>query len=96
MSALDLQLNGKTMVATLLSPADAKFATLQPVRLATDPPLPSGSPDLVNPGVSVLSANIATGTQTVTVLFTPQWGGSFKANSAPNNVALASWSLTSH
>ncbi|MBW0476167.1 hypothetical protein O181_015882 [Austropuccinia psidii MF-1] len=92
----NLELNGKKMTATLLSPAGSKFESVQPVRVPTLPPLPSGSPDLPNPGVTVLAANIPAGTQTVTVLFTPQWGGQFNAKMSPKNVPLNQWSLTSH
>lgn len=92
-----LELNGKTMIATIHSPANAKFTTAEPVRLASDPPLPSGSPDLPNPGVSVLTIDIPTGSSTVIVLFSPQWSTKgYQANSNPNTVPLSSWSLTSH
>ncbi|KAG0149864.1 hypothetical protein CROQUDRAFT_73739 [Cronartium quercuum f. sp. fusiforme G11] len=92
----NLQLNGKKLVASLLSPSSATFSKVDPVRLTTDPPLPSGSPDLPNPGVTVLAAAIPAGTQTVSVLFTPQWGNGFNAVNSPKEVPLASWSLTSH
>lgn len=93
--AADLVLNGKQMTVTILSPAGATFQTLQPTRLATDPPLPAGWEDEPNPGVNVLAINIAAGTTTVSVLFSPNWNSSYTA-STPPQVPLSSWSLTSH
>ena len=83
------------MNVLLRSPTTATFGTAQPVRLATDPALPTGGVDLPNPGVTVLIVNVPAGTQTVEVLFNPSWNSSFTA-AVPPDVALGSWSLTSH
>ena len=83
------------MTVTIQSPAGGQFNTLQPVRLTSDPPTPTGWPDLDNPGVSVLAINLAAGTQTVAIVFSPNWNSSFTA-STPPQVALSGWSLTSH
>ena len=90
----NLSLGGQSLQAIILSPTSAQFTTQQPVRLATDPALPAGSPDLSNPGVSVLSIVIEDpGTTTVQVLFNPQWPD--MASSAyvtpSTSVPLAQW-----
>lgn len=92
-----LTLAGQTMQAQLLSPAGAKFGTAQPVRLSTDPALPSGGTDDPNPGVTVLTIDLGTTDSNVQVVFNPQWSG-MDANAyvTPRSVALASWSTTSH
>lgn len=66
-----LELGGETMIVKLLSPATAAFGTALPVRLATDPALPTdtASQDQPNPGCTVLTIDIPTGQQTVQVLF---------------------------
>jgi len=94
----NMQLNGKQMTVTILSPQGTKFETMDPVRLATDPPLPRGSPDLPNPGVKVLAINLpaSSTTTTVTVLFTPQWANGVKTNLQQKVLPLDQWSLTSH
>ncbi|KAI8455197.1 chondroitin AC/alginate lyase [Phakopsora pachyrhizi] len=95
-----MQLNGKKMTATILSPSGATFKVLEPVRSTTSPPLPNGSPDLPNPGVSVLAIDLGTGSQTVSVLFSPDWkdtlGGSYKSLDTVKEVPLGQWSLKSH
>jgi len=94
----NMKLNGKQMTVTILSPQGTKFETMDPVRLATDPPLPRGSPDLPNPGVKVLAINLpaSSTTTTVTVLFTPQWANGVKTNLQQKVLPLDQWSLTSH
>ncbi|CAD6578568.1 MAG: hypothetical protein CYPHOPRED_000622 [Cyphobasidiales sp. Tagirdzhanova-0007] len=94
----NLALGGQTMTATIMDSAlDITFETLQPVRNSADPALPSGQVDLPNPGVSVLAINIPAGNTTLQVLFNPQWPGlASSAYVTPPNVALSSWSLTSH
>ncbi|POW13940.1 hypothetical protein PSTT_03378 [Puccinia striiformis] len=64
------------------------FTVSDPVRLPTSPPVPSGSPDLPNPGVKVLTINIPAGSNTVSVLFSPQWG-----NGLNLKTMLKSWLL---
>ncbi|KAL8292314.1 hypothetical protein RQP46_001780 [Phenoliferia psychrophenolica] len=94
-----LKLGGETMVVTLLSPSTAAFGTAEPVRLATDPTLPTdtASQDQPNPEVTVLTIDIPTGQQTVQVLFSPQWPGLASTDYVtPPTVAIADWSLTSH
>ena len=94
-----LDLGGQKMVVNLLQPTGATFGTAQPVRLGTDPTLPtdSESADQANPGVTVLTINLDQGQQTIEVLMNPQWAG-FGASSfvTPPSVAIAQWSTTSH
>ncbi|PLW57753.1 hypothetical protein PCANC_01384 [Puccinia coronata f. sp. avenae] len=94
----NMKMNGKQMAVTILSPQGVKFETADPVRLATDPALPAGSPDLPNPGVTVLVINLpaATATTTVSVLFSPAWSNGAKALSQVKQVPLAQWSISSH
>lgn len=92
-----LSLGGKTLQAQILSPSSAQFEQMDPVRLSSDPPLPSGQSDQENKGVHVLVINLPAGTSTIQVLFNPQWDGMSSSDFVtPNNVALDSWSLTSH
>ncbi|KAI9613777.1 hypothetical protein H4Q26_009624 [Puccinia striiformis f. sp. tritici PST-130] len=95
-TSANMKLNGKTMIAKILSPSGTKFTVSDPVRLPTSPPVPSGSPDLPNPGVKVLTINIPAGSNTVSVLFSPQWGNGLKSKDDVKVLALDSWSLTSH
>jgi len=94
-----LELGGQKLEALLtVSPAGAAvFSTAEPVRLSTDPSVPteSGSQDQPNPGVTVLVIDLtATGNVTIEVLFNPQASGA--SFITPPSVALADWSLTSH
>lgn len=67
----ELTLNGQKMVATILEPADARFATQEnPTRLSSDPALPSGQTDQPNDGVTLLTIDVGTGTNTIAVTFT--------------------------
>ena len=50
-----LKLNGETLIATLRSPSGSAFTTLAPKPYSTDVKPPS--PDLPNPGVTVLAVN---------------------------------------
>lgn len=101
-----LKLNGETLIATLRSPAASTFTTLAPKAYSTDVKPPS--PDLPNPGVTVLAVNSngacyagwielrsAVGTSTIEVLFEPQWSNGYSAGNVPS-VPLASWSVSSH
>ncbi len=93
-----LKLNGKTLEANILSPATgAKFVVLQPVRYASDPPLPAGQSDQPNPTVSVLAIQLAAGKYNIQVLFNPQWPGKSASDFVtPPSIPLDSWSPTSH
>ncbi|WWD17872.1 hypothetical protein CI109_102316 [Kwoniella shandongensis] len=95
-----LALGGQTLVASIVQgPAGAAFATAQPTRASTDPALPTAAldQDQSNDGVTVLTIPVTEGgTFSLQVLFTPQWGSGFTAVDSVNNVALDSWSLTSH
>ncbi|KZV83151.1 hypothetical protein EXIGLDRAFT_777848 [Exidia glandulosa HHB12029] len=96
-STATLTLNGKTLTATILSPSGASFTTAKPVRLASDPPLPPNNTDQLNKDVTVLVINLEQGTQSLQVLFNPQWDGMSSSDFvSPSSVSLDNWSLTSH
>ncbi|KAK4704474.1 diacylglycerol diphosphate phosphatase / phosphatidate phosphatase, partial [Phenoliferia sp. Uapishka_3] len=94
-----LELGGQTMIAEIIGTSDAVWGTELPLRLSTDPTLPSGvlSQDQPLPGVTVLTIQIPTGQQTLEVLFNPQWEN-FNADSfiTPPSVAIVDWTVTSH
>ncbi|KAG9791616.1 hypothetical protein KCU88_g963, partial [Aureobasidium melanogenum] len=92
-----LTLNDKTVLAEIVSSddSDLAFKTLQAVRFDTDPPLPVNGTDLPNTGVTVLAIDVAPGTTTVSVIFTPQWENYTAANTT-TVVPLSGWNLTSH
>jgi hypothetical protein len=101
-----LSLGGQTMIVEILEgPAGAVFTTEEPAaRLTQDPPVPTGpswsqyDPDQPNPGVTVLVIdNPNGGSYSLQVLMNPQWP-SLQASDyvTPPNVAIDSWSLTSH
>ena len=79
-----LALNGKTVQVQLRSPSSGSFGTAQPAQ--------GSSTEEPNPGVTVLTIDIPTGTTTVETLWVPQ---GVNAGNVPN-VALSSWSTTSH
>jgi len=93
-----LQLGGQTMTMTILSPpSGTNLTTMEAVRLPSDPPTPTGSPDQPNPGVTVVVINLPAGSSQLQVLFNPQWSGmSASAYQTPQFVAIDSWSTTSH
>ena len=64
-----LELGGETLQVQILSPAGAGFTTLQPVPFSDDPAVPSGeiNQNLPNPGVSVLTIELAEGDQNIQV-----------------------------
>lgn len=62
-----LTLNGKTLIATLLLPSEGTFGTEAAEAASTDP-VPV-SPNQPNPGVTVLTVDVAAGTNTISVLF---------------------------
>jgi hypothetical protein len=93
-----LTLEGKVVEVILVNPPSGiTFGTAEPVRYPNDPALPAGATDQPNPGVTVLIINIPAGTNSIQVLFNPQWPG-FSASSfqTPPSVPIDSWSLTSH
>ena len=65
------ELGGETLIAKILSPSAAVFSTALPVPLASDPATPPGaeSANQPNPGVTVLTIDMAEGQQTLQVLF---------------------------
>lgn len=65
-----LTLGGQTLVAQLLSPTTASFTTQDPVRMASDPALPSDpiSQDQPNTG-TVLTIALGAGNQVIEVVF---------------------------
>ena len=93
-----LQIGDAQMTVEILSPSSgAVFTTMDPVRLATDPPLPSGQSDLVNTGVTVLVIALEPGTNSLQVLWTPQCTALRSvAPVTPPSVPVSSWTLTSH
>ncbi|GAA5829964.1 hypothetical protein JCM11251_007950 [Rhodosporidiobolus azoricus] len=97
-----LELGGKTLIAELTGATDseATFGTEDAVRDSSQPTQSAGttmSPDQPNPGVTVLTVNVAAGTRTIEVLFNPQWDDMNESEYiTPANVAIADWSVTSH
>lgn len=96
----ELKLGGESLQVQILSPEDASFETLQPVRYDSDPPLPDGeyNVDHPNPGVSVLAMTLSSpGDTNIQVLFSPQWDGMSSSDFVtPSSVSLSDWSLRSH
>ncbi|QRV97475.1 heparinase II/III family protein [Ceratobasidium sp. AG-Ba] len=94
-----LSLGGQTMQVKILNAGQGVgFSTKEAVRASTDPALPAGQTDQPNPGVTVLCITLATGgTQSLQVLFNPQWSGMSESDfKTPAVVAIDQWSLTSH
>ncbi|SNX84108.1 uncharacterized protein MEPE_02816 [Melanopsichium pennsylvanicum] len=94
----------KTMKVQILSPSNAKFASQGPpaTRIygtAVSSAAPEDS-DIPNTGVTALSIDIGgtqSGSQTIQVLWQPQWDSLSAAdNATPKDVPLSQWSLTSH
>jgi len=77
-------------------PSGAQFATGDAVRLTGDPALPAGQTDQANPGVTVLSVSLPAGTNSLQMLFSPQWPNQQQGSANVKNVPLSRWSLTSH
>lgn len=92
-----LTLEGKTMQVLLVNPPqEVAWEALAPERTPNAPKLVDGQEaDQPNPGVTVLSLTIPAGTNTIQVLFNPQWDG-FSSFQTPGLVALNDWSLDSH
>ena len=99
-ASASLSLGGKTLTATILNPPNGVVFTTGPaVRYDTDPPLPNNpeSQDQENPGVTVLIIEIPTGTNSIQVLFNPQWDGMSSSDFVtPPSVPIDQWTLTSH
>ncbi|KAF8337998.1 chondroitin AC/alginate lyase [Cantharellus anzutake] len=91
---------GTKVIATILNaPSGIQFSTAQPVRYPTDPPLPAGdaNQDPSNDGVTVLIIDIPKGTNSIQVLFNPQWPGMSGSDFVtPPSVPIDQWTLTSH
>ncbi|KAH8835892.1 chondroitin AC/alginate lyase [Flagelloscypha sp. PMI_526] len=89
--------DGKTMQVQIINPpsGDVKFTVGEAKRLSTDVTPPA--PDQENPGISVLTIELAAGQYSLQVLFNPQWDGMSASDfKTPSAVALDSWTLTSH
>ncbi|KPV72288.1 uncharacterized protein RHOBADRAFT_56100 [Rhodotorula graminis WP1] len=99
-----LTIGDETLVATLRSPSGATFGTEDAQRMPSDPTTTmydgatvTMSEDQPNPGVTVLTIDVAAGTNTIEVLFNPQWSGWSESDFVnPPDVAIADWSVTSH
>lgn len=93
-----LTLDGKTIKMQILSaPSGAKISTMEAKRLPNDPALPSGASDQDNPGVTVVTIELASGQYNLQVLFNPQWDGMSDSDfKTPSFIAIDSWSTTSH
>jgi hypothetical protein len=93
-----LGLAGKQILVSILNaPSGVTFSTAAPVRYSSDPPLPSGATDQANLGVTVLVIDIPAGTNSIQVLFNPQWPDmSSNEFVTPPSVPIDNWSLTSH
>jgi hypothetical protein len=94
-----LDLGGQKMEVKLLNAGQGVvFSTKQAVRSSSSPALPEGQVDQPNPGVTVLCITLAAGgTQSLQVLFNPQWSGMSASDfKTPSSVSLDQWSLTSH
>ena len=84
-------------VLILNAPSGVTFSTAEPVRYDSDPPLPTGGTDPSNDGVTVLVINIPAGTNSIQVLFNPQWPDMDPDEYVtPPSVPIDEWSLTSH
>jgi len=99
-ATLQMPGTGNKLIATILNaPSGVQFSTGPPKRYDSDPPLPSGdeNQDQPNDGVTVLIIEIPTGTNSIQVLFNPQWPGMGSSDfKTPPNVPIDQWSLTSH
>jgi len=93
-----LELAGKKMQVSILNaPSGVTFSTAKPVRYSSDPALPTGGTDPSNDGVTVLVIDIPAGTNSIQVLFNPQWPD-MNSNQfvTPPSVSIDNWSLMSH
>lgn len=94
-----LTIDDQTLQLQILNaPTGAVFTTMQPIRLSTDPPLPTGETDMPNPTVTVVTIQMQQpGTYSLQVLFNPQWPGMSASDFVtPPNVPVSQWSLHSH
>ena len=93
-----LTIGDQTLVMTILNPPSGTVLNkTDAVRSPSDPALPDGQVDQPNPGVTVVTIDIPAGSQTIQVLFNPQWSGMSSSDFVtPPSVALADWTLTSH
>jgi hypothetical protein len=90
-----LSLGGQKLVAQILSPEDVKFTDLPSTRTDAAPRLAGDLVDMINDPARVLAIDLPAGSNTVQVLFNPQWDD-FSDFKTPPTVPLASWTLDSH
>lgn len=97
-SSATLQIGDEKLTMQVLNPTSGVTITTGPAqRFSDDPPLPAGAEDQPNDGVTVVMINLDPGTYSLQVLFNPQWPGMSSSDFVtPPNVALDSWTLTSH
>lgn len=90
-----LSLGGEKLVAQILSPDGVTFQDLPSTRTDRAPALAAGLHDIDNGDTRVLAIDIPAGSNTVQVLFNPQWSD-FTDFKTPPSVPLSSWTLDSH
>jgi len=99
-----LELGGQTLIATIINgPSGASFSRQDAAPNSNDPapPTPTGQQragDIANDGVSVLVVDIPGGSDfSLQILLNPQYSGMASGDYVtPPNIAIDSWSLTSH
>lgn len=93
-----LTLNGHTMEIRIINPPEgACFKTGDAVRQPSDPPLPPGTVDQPNQGVTVLFITLPAGSYNLQVLFNPQWSDMTADHYVtPPFAPIDGWTLTSH
>lgn len=97
-STATLERDGKTLKATILSPAGATFGK-EDAKRADNSPIPAPpSPDQENPQISVLVVNLTGGSPVnLQVLFSPQWtDAGYTALETVKSVDLSGWNEKSH
>lgn len=92
---LDLRMNEKQIDVIIDYPPTLYFYSQEAVRIYDDPQLPSGTSDLSNLNVTILSIDIPAGNATLVTRFDPQWERELN-DPVPPVIGLANWSLSSH
>ena len=97
-TSASLKIDDQELQLSILNPPDGvSITTGEATRFQDDPALPDGASDQPNPGVTVVMINLPSGQHSLQVLFNPQWPGMSSSDFVtPPNVAIDSWSLTSH